>query len=941
MKLFYTNADQFVNKIEELKLILADDPPDVIIITEVIPKAQILPITRNALTIKGYEAHMNFDPELPNLGAIHKRGVLIYTSQKIAAKEVEIEDSDFEEHIWCRINLKGKDTLLIGCVYRSPSSGRDMTPKLCNLISKVAKMNSPRMVIVGDFNYGDINWNNWSAQSGEAQQFIDCLQDNFLYQHVLEPTRYRPNQTPHILDLVITNEEGLIEGLKVLPGLGLSDHTCLSLEVKCAPELRKEKNTKKPNLNKGDYDELRRRIKEVDWKTAIEDKDLQSAWNFFKNTFNEMLDVCIPMTTISRKPKQLYLNKKALRIRRKKYYHFKKWKESDQYLDYLRYARERDALRNLTRKLCKDFEKDISVNVKKNPKAFWRYVNSKLKSRTTIGHLTRPDGTETKTDEETAEALNQFFSSVFTEEDLKNIPTLNQKYHGNPLERVQITTELITAKLKKLNPTKSPGPDNFHPRVLMETAEEISIPLSILFRKSLDATSLPEDWKLGEVVPIHKKGSRRQPGNYRPVSLTSVIGKVLESIVRDVLVDHMLSNQLFADEQHGFVPGRNCITQLLLVIEEWTDMLERGIPVDVAYLDFQKAFDSVPHQRLLRKVEAYGIKGGLRDWIEAFLSERKQRVKVNGSKSAWSEVKSGIPQGSCLGPTLFVIFINDLPDVIKSMCKIFADDTKAYTCMKCGEDSRRFQDDLEALNNWSDKWQLPFNLGKCKCMHMGDKNEKHRYLMRNTEVQVTTEEKDLGITIDDQLKFHRHTNIVVNKANQILGLIAKTFETLDEDSLPRLYKALVRPHLEYGNVIWGPRYVMDQQAVERVQRRATRLIPGLQGLPYEERLSRLNLPLLAHRRRRGDMIQCYKILTGINRINPDKLFQHATLDATRGHHMKLFKPRAKSEVRRGAFSVRVVDDWNSLPSHVVSAETVNQFKNRLDKIWKNDQYRSV
>ena len=209
--------------------------------------------------------------------------------------------------------------------------------------------------------------------------------------------------------------------------------------------------------------------------------------------------------------------------------------------------------------------------------------------------------------------------------------------------------------------------------------------------------------------------------------------------------------------------------------------------------------------------------------------------------------------------------------------------------------------------------------------------------MRNTEVQVTTEEKDLGITIDDQLKFHRHTN----KANKILGLIAKTFETLDEDSLPRLYKALVRPHLEYGNVIWGPRYVMDQQAVERVQRRATRLIPGLQGLPYEERLSRLNLPSLAHRRRRGDMIQCYKILTGINRINPDKLFQHATLDATRGHHMKLFKPRAKSEVRRGAFSVRVVDDWSSLPSHVVSAETVNQFKNRLDKIWKNDQYRSV
>ena len=232
-------------------------------------------------------------------------------------------------------------------------------------------------------------------------------------------------------------------------------------------------------------------------------------------------------------------------------------------------------------------------------------------------------------------------------------------------------------------------------------------------------------------------------------------------------------------------------------------------------------------------------------------------------------------------------------------------------------------------------------MGKCKCMHMGEKNEKHPYRIGNTEVTVTTEEKDLGVTIDNQLKFHRHTNIVVNKANQILGLIAKTFETLDEEILPRLYKALVRPHLEYGNVIWGPRYVMDQQAVERVQRRATRLIPSLRGLPYEERLERLNLPSLSHRRRRGDMIQCFKILKGIDRIDPEKLFQRATMESTRGHHMKLFKTRAKSELRRAAFSVRVVDDWNSLPTHVVNAETVNQFKSRIDKLWRSVQFRSA
>ena len=228
-----------------------------------------------------------------------------------------------------------------------------------------------------------------------------------------------------------------------------------------------------------------------------------------------------------------------------------------------------------------------------NPKAFWSYAKSRLKTRSKIDELILVDGSRAQTDKDIANALNDFFSSVFTEEDLRYIPC----YHGPPLDTVIISPEKNRQKLKKLKAYKSQGPDGFHPRVLKESAEMLCGPLSIVFRKSLDSSILPEIWKIGNITKIHKKGSRQDPGNYRPVSLTSVIVKLMESIIRDAIVDHMSRNNLFADEQHGFVPGRSCMTQLLVVLEEWTSILQHGDPIDILYFDFKKAFDSVPQPK--------------------------------------------------------------------------------------------------------------------------------------------------------------------------------------------------------------------------------------------------------------------------------------------------------------------------------------------------------
>ena len=242
---------------------------------------------------------------------------------------------------------------------------------------------------------------------------------------------------------------------------------------------------------------------------------------------------------------------------------------------------------------------------------------------------------------------------------------------------------------------------------------------------------------------------------------------------------------------------------------------------------------------------------------------------------------------------------------------------------------------------WSHKWQLPFNIGKCKCLHIGCCNPCWRYKMDGKFLDDIVEEKDLGVLVDKDLKFHRQTASAVKKANSALGLVKKTFANLDNKNFPLLYKSLVRPHLEYGNVIWGPFYKGDEEQVERVQRRATKAVAGLSKLPYEDRLRKLNLPSLQHRRRRGDMIMTYKILTDKVNLEKESFFTLSSNRTNRGSHsLKLAKKKASKDTSLNKFSTRVVNDWNSLPSHVVMAPTTNDFKSKLDEHWKTEQFET-
>ena len=371
--------------------------------------------------------------------------------------------------------------------------------------------------------------------------------------------------------------------------------------------------------------------------------------------------------------------------------------------------------------------------------------------------------------------------------------------------------------------------------------------------------------------------------------------------------------------------------QLLEVLDVWTKVLDEGGCVDVIYMDFQKAFDTVPHRRLISKIEAHGIGGRLLGWLTDFLADREQRVVVNGTRSSTAEVTSGVPQGSVLGPVLFLLFINDLPKGISKSVKMFADDTKLFSGMTDVNDDS-LQNDLEVLQDWSSKWLMQFHPEKCKVMKLGRQRSNIQYRMNNVILEEIEAEKDLGVQVDNQLSFKSHVAMVTAKANRVVGVIRRSFDNLTEELFATLFKSLVRPILEYGHSVWNPHLKTLSQEVERVQRRATGLLGSLKHLSYPERLQKLELPSLEHRRKRGDMIDAYKYIHGhYDCATPTLPFSDVT--QTRGHSLKLKTCFSRLNVRKYFFSQRIVSLWNSLPEEVVTAPSINSFKARLDRHW--------
>jgi ribonuclease P/MRP protein subunit RPP40 len=500
-----------------------------------------------------------------------------------------------------------------------------------------------------------------------------------------------------------------------------------------------------------------------------------------------------------------------------------------------------------------------------------------------------------------------------------------------------ITETLIKKKISKLKANSSPGPDGIGPKLLQGTKEEICKPLCILYKQSLSLGQVPLDWKRANITPIWKKGPKTFAGNYRPINLVSIIVKILESLLKDAMIKYLRTHRLLRASQHGFVPGKSCLTNLLEYYEFVTSKVDQGEPVDSIYLDFSRAFDKVAHARLMKKIRNYGFHSKICDWIESWLSGRQQRVVINGKCSDWIDVISSVVQGSVLGPLLFVIFIDDLDEWVfpLSIPFKFADDTKLTRSLKSHDDANRLQEALDRAVDWANLWQMTFNVDKCCVIHFGNSNPNTVYKMEGSDLKCVEEEKDLGVLTNKSLKPKSNCAKAAKKANGILGQMKRTFTFSDRSILIRLYVMYIRPHLEYAVQSWCPWTEEDIDLLESVQKRFVRMLPGLSG-SYKEKLAVIGLQTLNERRGRGDAIETFKILKGFYDVDSKIWFKSAWRESgasTRHSNAvdALQTQFCRLDLRKNFFTYRATVIWNALPSSLREAKTVNQFKSLYDK----------
>ena len=461
-------------------------------------------------------------------------------------------------------------------------------------------------------------------------------------------------------------------------------------------------------------------------------------------------------------------------------------------------------------------------------------------------------------------------------------------------------------------------------------AEEVAPVLINIFQMSLDSGELPEDWRTANVVPIFKKGEKCVPQNYRPVSLTSVCCKFLEHIVCKHMLTHLESYKILTDLQHGFRSGHSCESQLIITLHDLFDAYNNFDQVDLVIIYFSKAFDTVPHQKLLHKLKNYGIDGRLNKWIENVLTKRKHRVVVDGEMSSFGDVLSGVPQGTVLGPLLFLLHINDLPAHVKSKIRLFADDCLLYRAIKNLRDLEIMQEDLASLELWAESWRMKFNASKCYVMslHRTQTPKTKFYQLNGHILQKVTENPYLGLIIRDDLKWSTHISKTCAKANSTLGFIKRNLRNCDSHFKETAYVSLVRSVLEYSCSVWDPHYDQDITSVEKVQRNAARFVKNDYGRysSVSDMMTDLKWKPLQQRRREHRLTLLYKIINNLVAIPKDDYIEFNTRDSRHGHSKQIRVKSPDIDAYKYSYFPRTIVDWNNLKQEDVSCQTLDQFK---------------
>jgi hypothetical protein len=969
-KCFYTNATSLSNKLASLETLFAMEDPDAVFVSETWYNENSCPGFEN------YTLHRK-----DRVGQRMGGGVCIYIKKSIDYYSYSLNESDFGftdssiETVWCCC-LVNNEKLLLGCIYRPGDASEIANEEINNVFIKanelVKKGEFSGLLITGDFNYGDIVWDeskqgSLSSNCRKNNKFLESVEESGVYQNVNCKTfQLDDGILTNTLDLIFTDSQNRIDVVESQPPLGLNlkkAHLVLSWDfnLKTFSGVNLEYKKSKFMYKKGDYKKLSEFLNTQDWENMFRDKDVQYSYSEFLRIYNESCERFIPKIDISgnfkTRPKWLTSGIKSNMRKRLNLWHAKKRANGSDSNLVKEYEKIKKVCENGVNGAVRDYEKNIAKNAKNNPKMVYSYMNSKKSVSDNIRALNDETGKRVEDPGEIVKILNNQFKSVF-EKDNGDIPDVSSiREQVNEKNRVcgeyewgdltNIKCEIILEKIKKLNEFKAFGVDKVSNAVLKNCAEAFIKPLKLIFDISLKTGEVPREWKEANVTPLFKKGCKLERSNYRPVSLTSTICKILESIIRDKVMKYMQLKRLIDPGQHGFVPNKACVTNLLETLDIITDAVKNGKSVDLVLLDFAKAFDKVSHAKLIQKLEAYGVNSILVKWIKSFLTGRKQRVVIGDNISEWEDVTSSVPQGSVLGPLLFTIFINDLPERIKNECRLYADDSKLIGVIEKEEDAIDIQKDIDSMQSWAKTWQMSFNYDKCKVMHFGKKNREQTYTMSLGQdeqphvIEKSLVERDLGLMLSHDLKWVTQVEKATKAAKAIIAQIRNSFRYFDAELVRLLYVSLVRPHLEFAVPVWNPYLRKDIEKLENIQHRATRLAPRLRKRGYEYRLEQLRLTTLETRRKRGDLIQFYKVLNGHDHIKwksePEKILQGnndgpASRNLRRGGIIFRREPATMCTPRNEFFLNRVFPLWNNLPQIIREAKSLNCFKAGLDRM---------
>jgi len=861
-------------------------------------------------------------------------GVAVYIKNNMPYKERPDLHVNGLEALWLETKI-GQDTALVGTFYRPPSA-RVAYWKLIDQSIKNA-MNSPfKVYILGDFNC-DVNNN-------PSQYLLDIIALNNLHQLVDKPTHVTPSSSTCI-DLILVSSLDSITQTDVIPPI-CSDH--------CAPFVVLKTQEKKSSSFKRkifDYTKLNHRLLTeklncVDWTTITNADTIDNAALLFSKTLTDISSTCMPsklITVNSRDTPWINENIKSLIKRKNRVHQQAKRHNTQTSWAEFRSIRNRltNTIRNAKREYMQKLDENISSNNNFGSKQWWKLVGNFLSNKGSNSMNDIPPITVNNkvaySNKDKATALNNFFASQCTvENDNDDLFVLPES--ESQIEPLNITVEMTTREIKSLDISKACGPDEVHNKILKLVVDEIATPLTNLFNRSLYEGKFPDTWKTAHVTPIYKKGNPGDPSNYRPISLLSCIGKLLERILQKHMLNYFTTNNIITSCQSGFLPGDSTINQLLTIYTDLCKNLDNSNNSQIVFCDISKAFDKVWHKGLIYKLKCVGVRNHILTWLINYLSNRKQAVVIKGEISSYKPISAGVPQGSVLGPLLFLIYINDIVNHVQSITKLFADDTSLYSMVHDNiTRSAVLNADLDRITIWARNWKVAFSHPKTKLMTISRQTDPqvHPLHFGGSPLEECSSHKHLGLHLQTDCKWDSHVQALIRKCRPLVACLRSFKYRLSRKALNTMYKSFILPIIDYADIIWDncSNHLADE--VEALQLDCIRTITGaVRGTSHDKLYRESGYIPLHERRQRHKLIFYHKLVNG---IAPDYLLKYLPpLTSSQNPYptrrpYNRAVPRSKTELYKSSFFPSTTKLWNELPDNIKSNTSLSALKQHLSR----------